>query len=83
MVAAPVLGLVFALRGPRAFLDEDLVVEDLPSTLRAEMLADDPVERAMTGRRDQRLNGVFAEPSAGPQGKRGTEVVDDPASRGL
>ncbi|MEI5011312.1 hypothetical protein RB196_32220 [Streptomyces sp. PmtA] len=46
LVAAPVMGLVFALRGPRAFLDEDLAVEDLPSTPRAEMLADDPVARA-------------------------------------
>ncbi|MER7813184.1 hypothetical protein [Streptomyces sp900116325] len=55
MISAPVMGLVFALRGPRAFLDEDLVVEDLPSTLRAEMMADDPVEHAMTDRRDQRL----------------------------
>ncbi|MFD4600519.1 hypothetical protein ACFWPQ_21125 [Streptomyces sp. NPDC058464] len=55
MIAAPVMGLVFALRGPSAFLDEDLAVEDLPSTLRAEMLADNPVEQAMTGRRDQRL----------------------------
>ena len=50
LVAAPVMGLVFALRGPRAFLDEDLVVEDLPSTLRAEMMADDPVGHAMTSR---------------------------------
>ncbi|MFE4652277.1 hypothetical protein [Streptomyces sp. NPDC056707] len=57
MVAAPVMGLVFALRGPRAFLDEDLVVEDLPSTLRAEMMADDPVGHAMIDRRDQRLLG--------------------------
>ncbi len=30
MVVAPVMGLVFALRGPRAFLDEDMEVEDLP-----------------------------------------------------
>ncbi|MER6462691.1 hypothetical protein ABT278_19745 [Streptomyces sp. NPDC001228] len=55
MVAAPVMGLVFALRGPRAFLDEDQEIEDLPSTLRAEMMADNPVEHAMTDRRDQRL----------------------------
>ncbi|WP_217241601.1 hypothetical protein [Streptomyces sp. AC555_RSS877] len=55
LVAAPMMGLVFALRGPRAFLDEDLAVDDLPSTLRAEMLADDPVERAITGRRDKQL----------------------------
>ncbi|WP_124438549.1 hypothetical protein [Streptomyces sp. NL15-2K] len=55
MVAAPVMGLVFALRGPRAFLDEDLVLDDLPSTPRAEMMADDPVAHALTGRRDERL----------------------------
>lgn len=61
MVAAPVMGLVFALRGPRAFLDEDLVVEDLPSTLQAEMMADDPVRHAMTDRRDQRLLAALGE----------------------
>lgn len=55
MVAAPVMGLVFALRGPRAFLDEDLAVEDLPPTLRAEMAADDPVRHALLDRRDERL----------------------------
>lgn len=65
MASAPVLGLVFALRGPRAFLDEDLAVDDLPSTLRAEMLADSPVERAITARRDERLldalGGILAD----------------------
>jgi hypothetical protein len=61
MIAAPVMGLVFALRGPRAFLDEDLVVEDLPSTLRAEMMADNAIEHAMTGRRDQRLLDALGE----------------------
>ncbi|MFD0857065.1 hypothetical protein ACFQ07_32955 [Actinomadura adrarensis] len=55
LVAAPVFGLVFALRGPRAFLDEDLAVEDLPKTSRAEALADSPVAQAMTDRRDQLL----------------------------
>ncbi|MFZ3555442.1 hypothetical protein [Streptomyces sp. BH055] len=55
LVAAPVMGLIFALRGPRAFLDEDLAVDDLPTTLRAELLADDPVAHAMTDRRDRRL----------------------------
>lgn len=55
LLAAPVMGLVFALRGPRAFLDEDLAVDDLPTTLRAELIADDPVTRAMTDRRDLRL----------------------------
>ncbi|MFD9542285.1 hypothetical protein [Streptomyces sp. NPDC060022] len=61
MVSAPVMGLVFALRGPRAFLDEDLVVEDLPSTLRAELAADDPVTHAITDRRDQRLLDALGE----------------------
>ncbi|MET8832110.1 hypothetical protein ABZX40_40840 [Streptomyces sp. NPDC004610] len=61
MVAAPVLGLVVALRGPRAFLNEDLAVEDLPSTARAETLADDPVEHALTDRRDQRLLDALGE----------------------
>lgn len=55
LLAAPVMGLVFALRGPRSFLDEDNVVEDLPTTRRAEMLADHPLSHAITGRRDQRL----------------------------
>ncbi|MER5896103.1 hypothetical protein [Streptomyces sp. NPDC001876] len=61
MVSAPVMGLMFALRGPRAFLDEDLVVEDLPSTLRAELIADDPVMHAITDRRDQRLLDALGE----------------------
>lgn len=61
MVAAPVMGLVFALRGPRAFLDDDLVVEDLPSTLQAEMMADNPVIHALTDRRDKRLLDALGE----------------------
>lgn len=61
MVAAPVMGLVFALRGPRAFFHEDQVVEDLPSTLRAEEMADNPVEHAMTDRRDRRLLDALSE----------------------
>ncbi len=61
MVAAPVMGLVFALRGPRAFLDEDLAVDDLPQTLRAEMLADHPVDHAMSDRRDQCLLAALGE----------------------
>jgi hypothetical protein len=55
LVAAPVLGLVFAVRGPRAFLDEDLVVDDLPLTLRAEHLAEHPVEAALLDERDKLL----------------------------
>ncbi|MFD9466394.1 hypothetical protein [Streptomyces sp. NPDC060027] len=61
LVAAPVMGLVFALRGPRAFLDEDLVVEDLPSTLEAEMMADNPVIHALTDRRDKQLLDALGE----------------------
>ncbi|WP_329249088.1 hypothetical protein OG223_17545 [Streptomyces sp. NBC_01478] len=61
MVAAPMMGLVFALRGPRAFLDEDQELEDLPSTLRAEMLADSPVEHALSDRRDQRSLDALGE----------------------
>lgn len=55
LIAAPVFGLVFALRGPRAFLDEDMVVEDLPTTRRAEQLADNPVAEILGGERDRRL----------------------------
>ncbi|MGP3732615.1 hypothetical protein ACTWJ9_05215 [Streptomyces sp. GDS52] len=61
VATTPVMGLVLALRGQRAFLDEDLVVEDLPSTLRAEMMAGGPVEHAMTDRRDQRLLDALGE----------------------
>ncbi|MFJ8108222.1 hypothetical protein [Streptomyces sp. NPDC096132] len=71
MVFAPVMGLVFALRGPRAFLDEDLEVEDLPSTLRAEMMADNPVQHAMTDRRDRRLLDALGEIHA----ERGHEPI--------
>ncbi|MFF8974260.1 hypothetical protein [Streptomyces sp. NPDC014995] len=70
MVSAPVMGAVLALRGPRAFLDEDLAVDDLPSTPRAEMMADDPVVHAMTGRRDNQLlealGEIYAERSDEP-----------------
>jgi len=55
LAAAPVMGLIFAVRGPRAFLDRDLEVEDLPKTSRAEELADHVVLDALTGRRDQLL----------------------------
>ncbi|MGW7241463.1 hypothetical protein [Streptomyces sp. NPDC054804] len=71
MVAAPVMGLAFALRGPRAFLDEDQEVEDLPSTLRAEMMADNPVVHAMTDRRDQRLLDALGEIHS----ERGDEAI--------
>ena len=70
MVGAPVMGLVFALRGPRAFLDVDGEIEDLPSTLRAEMLADSPVEHAMTDRRDRRLLDALGEIEAEHGGER-------------
>ncbi|NYV75278.1 hypothetical protein [Streptomyces sp. UH6] len=53
--AAPLLGLVFALRGPRVLLDRDLEVDDLPLTARAEALADDPALHALTDRRDRLL----------------------------
>ncbi|MGW0835088.1 hypothetical protein [Streptomyces prunicolor] len=69
LIGAPVMGLVFALRGPRAFLDEDAEIEDLPSTLRAEMLADSPVEHALTDRRDRRLLDALGE----IQAKHGAE----------
>ena len=55
LIGAPIFGLIFALRGPRAFLDEDLVVEDLPSTHRAEWLADNPMGEVLVGERDRRL----------------------------
>ncbi|MFD4582912.1 hypothetical protein [Streptomyces sp. NPDC058434] len=50
---------------------EDLAVEDLPSTPRAEMLADDPVGRALTGRRDRRLLDALGEIHAA----RGAEPI--------
>ncbi|PAZ14962.1 hypothetical protein CLM62_16475 [Streptomyces sp. SA15] len=37
------------------------MVDDLPSTLRAEMMADDPVEQAMTRRRYERLLDALGE----------------------
>lgn len=60
LIGAPIFGLIFALRGPRAFLDEDLVVEDLPSTHRAEWLADNPMDEALVGERDRRLIEVLS-----------------------
>lgn len=61
VLVAPVVGLVTALRGTRAFLTEDLVVEDLPSTLRAELVADHPLTHALTARRDERLLEALGE----------------------
>jgi hypothetical protein len=58
---APLMGLVFMLRGPRAFLDDGMEVEDLPSTLRAELEGDDPVEHAMLDRRDRELVDALSE----------------------
>jgi hypothetical protein len=55
LFAAPVMGLVFAVRGPGAFFDQDLEVEDLPKTDRAEELADNPIHDVLTNRRDQLL----------------------------
>jgi hypothetical protein len=61
LVAAPVFGLVFTVRGPRAFLDTDLEVDDLPKTSRAEALADGPVIEALTARRDRLLLDALGE----------------------
>jgi hypothetical protein len=55
LAAAPVMGLVFALRGPAVFYDADLAVDDLPATGDAEELADDPIVRALSDRRDELL----------------------------
>jgi hypothetical protein len=61
LAAAPVMGMIFAVRGPRAFLDEDLEVEDLPKTTRAEELADHAVSGVLTGRRDELLLAALDE----------------------
>lgn len=61
LVLAPLFGLLLALRGPRAFLDRDLEVDDLPLTARAEALADDPVLDALSDRRDRRLLTALGE----------------------
>lgn len=55
VAVAPVFGLLFALRGPRAFMDESLVVEDLPPTRRAELMQDDRLDEVFGGERDRRL----------------------------
>jgi hypothetical protein len=54
LLSAPVMGLVFAWRGPRVFLN-DVEIDDLPKTSSAEELAEDPILDAMTDRRDQML----------------------------
>ncbi len=59
LLAAPVYGLVFALRGPRAFLGADTAVSDLPTTAQAEALANSPIGDAMLNQQDQAL---LAEP---------------------
>lgn len=61
LIAAPVYGLVFALRGPRAFLDADTAVDDFPLTARAEEMDDDPVGHALSDRRDQLLLDALGE----------------------
>lgn len=55
LVAAPVMGLVFAVRGPRAFFNEDLAIEDLPRTLSAELEAETSLRHALSDRRDRLL----------------------------
>jgi len=55
LLLAPVFGLVFALRGPRAFLDEDLVVEEEPLANRAAWLAGSEFDEAFGGVRDLRV----------------------------
>ncbi len=55
LVLAPLWGLVFALRGPEAFLTEDIVVEDQPPGPRAAELDDDPLNHALLDRRDRLL----------------------------
>lgn len=55
MLLAPVFGLVFAVRGLRAFLDEDLVVEEEPLSNRAAWLKDDKLDEAFGGVRDRRV----------------------------
>ncbi|MET8629068.1 hypothetical protein ABZW30_35945 [Kitasatospora sp. NPDC004669] len=55
LLLAPLLGLWFALRGPAAFLDEDLVVEDFPTSRRAEARANSELRHALLDERDARL----------------------------
>jgi hypothetical protein len=61
-------------------VDDDLVVRGVPVVLG--LLSDGVVAGGHQGAVDDE-HGVLAEPSARPQGKRGTEVVDDPVGRGL
>ncbi|MBY8882423.1 hypothetical protein [Actinacidiphila acidipaludis] len=59
LAAAPVAGAVFALRGPRAFLESESVDEHLPPApgtgTPTPAGLDDPVDRALLDRRDLRL----------------------------
>jgi len=68
LLATPVMGLVSAVRGPNAFFRADLEVEDLPKTHRAEEFTEDPVDEAMTSRRDllllSALETIYAERGA-------------------
>jgi hypothetical protein len=61
LVFAPIMGLVYMMRGPQSYFDEDLVVDDLPLTHRAEWLErDNPFATAST-RRDRMLLDALAE----------------------
>lgn len=60
-VAAPIYGLVFAIRGPRAFLDENAAIEDLPTTREAELAQNDRLDEAFGGERDRRLIAALGE----------------------
>jgi len=55
LALAPLFGLVFALRGPQAFLDHDLAVDDFPLTRDAEQHANDEVAEILVERRDRKL----------------------------
>ncbi|SEM11391.1 hypothetical protein [Streptacidiphilus jiangxiensis] len=55
LLLAPLLGLWFALRGPRAFVEQDLAVEDYPTTRRAEARANSDLQHALLDERDARL----------------------------
>lgn len=54
LLGAPVFGLWFAIRGIRSFT-KDLAIDDLPMTLREELLADSDIAHAMLDHRDERV----------------------------